>query len=72
MVRYLNTAYFGAGVYGVDAAARRYFGKRANGNIPSAPAVTLGGTTCREQTQQSGCAATSLFDHLVGAGIADE
>src|SRR5215475_7610009 len=27
--RYLNTAYFGAGVYGVDAAAKRYFGKTA-------------------------------------------
>lgn len=27
--RYLNTAYFGAGVYGVDAAAKRYFGKAA-------------------------------------------
>jgi penicillin-binding protein 1A len=26
LVRYLNTAYFGAGVYGVDAAAKRYFG----------------------------------------------
>jgi penicillin-binding protein 1A len=29
LLRYLNTAYFGAGAYGVDAAARRYFGKRA-------------------------------------------
>jgi 1A family penicillin-binding protein len=29
LTRYLNTAYFGAGVYGVDAAAKRYFGKRA-------------------------------------------
>jgi penicillin-binding protein 1A len=29
LARYLNTAYFGAGVYGVDAAARRYFGKTA-------------------------------------------
>ena len=29
LTRYLNTAYFGAGVYGVDAAARRYFGKTA-------------------------------------------
>jgi 1A family penicillin-binding protein len=29
LVRYLNTAYFGAGVYGVDAAAKRYFGKPA-------------------------------------------
>src|SRR5262245_40412743 len=27
--RYLNTAYFGAGVYGVDAAAKRYCGKRS-------------------------------------------
>ena len=26
---YLNTAYFGAGVYGADAAAKRYFGKTA-------------------------------------------
>ena len=26
---YLNTAYFGAGVYGVDAAAKRYFGRTA-------------------------------------------
>ena len=25
--RYLNTAYFGAGAYGIDAAAKRYFGK---------------------------------------------
>ena len=29
LLRYLNTAYFGAGAYGVDAAAKRYFGKRA-------------------------------------------
>jgi penicillin-binding protein 1A len=29
LVRYLNTAFFGAGAYGVDAAAKRYFGKRA-------------------------------------------
>jgi 1A family penicillin-binding protein len=29
LARYLNTAYFGAGVYGVDAAAKRYFGKTA-------------------------------------------
>ncbi|WP_158811094.1 transglycosylase domain-containing protein [Beijerinckia sp. L45] len=27
--RYLNAAYFGAGAYGVDAAAQRYFGKSA-------------------------------------------
>jgi len=29
LLRYLNTAYFGAGAYGVDAAARRYFNKKA-------------------------------------------
>jgi penicillin-binding protein 1A len=29
LTRYLNTAYFGAGVYGIDAAAKRYFGKTA-------------------------------------------
>ena len=29
LLRYLNTAYFGAGAYGVDAAAKRYFGKKA-------------------------------------------
>jgi len=29
LTRYLNNAYFGAGAYGADAAARRYFGKRA-------------------------------------------
>ncbi|KQT76719.1 penicillin-binding protein [Methylobacterium sp. Leaf465] len=29
LLGYLNTAYFGAGAYGVDAAARRYFGKGA-------------------------------------------
>lgn len=27
LTRYLNTAFFGAGAYGIDAAARRYFGK---------------------------------------------
>ncbi len=29
LLRYLNTAYFGAGSYGADAAAHRYFGKNA-------------------------------------------
>ena len=26
---YLNVAYYGSGVYGIDAAAKRYFGKAA-------------------------------------------
>jgi penicillin-binding protein 1A len=29
LLRYLNTAFFGAGAYGVDAAAQRYFAKKA-------------------------------------------
>ena len=29
LLRYLNTAFFGAGAYGVDAAAQRYFSKKA-------------------------------------------
>jgi penicillin-binding protein 1A len=41
-VRYLNTAYFGAGAYGVDAAARRYFGKKA-GELSLAESAMLAG-----------------------------
>jgi len=40
--RYLNTAYFGAGAYGVDAAARRYFGKKA-GELSLSEAAMLAG-----------------------------
>jgi penicillin-binding protein 1A len=40
--RYLNTAYFGAGVYGVDAAAKRYFGKPAK-ELSLAEAAMLAG-----------------------------
>src|SRR5216683_1773839 len=29
LARYLNTVYFGAGAYGADAAAKRYYGKKA-------------------------------------------
>jgi penicillin-binding protein 1A len=42
LLRYLNTAYFGAGAYGVDAAARRYFGKKA-GELSLAEAAMLAG-----------------------------
>jgi 1A family penicillin-binding protein len=42
LVRYLNTAYFGAGVYGVDAAAKRYFGKTAK-ELSLAEAAMLAG-----------------------------
>ena len=39
---YLNRAYFGAGVIGADAAARRYFGKRVH-EIDLAEAAVLAG-----------------------------
>lgn len=42
LLRYLNTAYFGAGAYGVDAAARRYFSKRA-GELTLSEAAMLAG-----------------------------
>lgn len=40
--RYLNIAYFGAGAYGVEAAARRYFSKPA-ADLDLAQAATLAG-----------------------------
>ena len=42
LTRYLNTAYFGAGVYGVDAAAKRYFGKTAKDLSVSEAAMLAG------------------------------
>ncbi|GJE60183.1 transglycosylase domain-containing protein [Methylobacterium trifolii] len=39
---YLNRVYFGAGAYGVEAAAQRYFGKPAK-NVSLAEAAMLGG-----------------------------
>ena len=42
LTRYLNTAYFGAGVYGVDAAAKRYFGNTAK-ELSLAEAAMLAG-----------------------------
>jgi len=42
LARYLNTAYFGAGAYGVDAAARRYFGKDASDLTLSEAAMLAG------------------------------
>ena len=42
LLRYLNTAFFGAGAYGADAAAKRYFGKRAR-DLSLAEAAMLAG-----------------------------
>ncbi len=42
LARYLGSAYFGAGAWGADAAARRYFGKGA-GELTLAEAAMLAG-----------------------------
>jgi penicillin-binding protein 1A len=42
LARYLDTAYFGAGAYGVDAAAKRYFGKSAKDVSVSEAAMLAG------------------------------
>lgn len=42
LLRYLNTAYFGSGAYGIDAAARRYFGK-ATKDLSLSEAAMLAG-----------------------------
>jgi penicillin-binding protein 1A len=42
LVKYLNTAYFGAGAYGADGAARRYFNKSAR-DLTLAEAAMLAG-----------------------------
>jgi 1A family penicillin-binding protein len=42
LARYLSQAYFGAGARGADAAARRYFGKRA-GELSLAEAAMMAG-----------------------------
>ncbi|HEV7822158.1 MAG TPA: PBP1A family penicillin-binding protein, partial [Burkholderiales bacterium] len=42
LTTYLNTGYFGAGVYGADAAAKRYFGKAAK-DLTLAEAAMLAG-----------------------------
>src|SRR5262249_720161 len=39
---YLNRVYFGAGAYGIEAAARRYFGKSAR-NVSLSEAAMLAG-----------------------------
>src|SRR5205085_3979976 len=42
LARYLNAVYFGAGAYGVDAAAKRYFNKKA-GELDLAQSAMLAG-----------------------------
>src|SRR5712691_1984677 len=42
LARYLNSVYFGAGAYGADAAAKRYFSKKA-GDLDLAESAMLAG-----------------------------
>jgi penicillin-binding protein 1A len=41
LTQYLNTVYFGNGAYGIESAARTYFGKGAEQYDPHAPPVAL-------------------------------
>ena len=63
LLRYLNTAYFGAGAYGVDAAARRYFGKPTK-DLSLGEAAMLAGLV-RAPSQ---LAPTRNFGRREGAG----
>ena len=78
LARYLNTAYFGAGAYGIDAAARRYFGKRA-GSLGLAESAMLAGlirapsqlapTRNPEAAEQR---ARRVIEAMAAAGYLDE
>jgi penicillin-binding protein 1A len=78
LTRYLNSAYFGAGAYGVDAAALRYFGKKAGAldlaesamlsgliRAPSQLAPTRNPTAAQRR-------ANSVLEAMVSAGFLDE
>jgi penicillin-binding protein 1A len=74
---YLNRVYFGAGCYGIDAAARRYFGKPAK-NVTLFEAAMLAGllkapsryapTRAFDLTQQR---ADQVLTAMVDAGFID-
>jgi penicillin-binding protein 1A len=78
LTRYLNSAYFGAGAYGVDAAARRYFGKKA-GSLDLAESAMLSGLIRAPSqlapTRNPAAAqrrAASVVEAMVSAGYLDE
>jgi penicillin-binding protein 1A len=78
LARYLNTAYFGAGAYGIDAAAQRYFGKKA-GSLNLAESAMLAGLI-RSPTQLAPTRnpeaarrrADPVLRAMVAAGYLDE
>jgi penicillin-binding protein 1A len=74
LTRYLNTAYFGAGVYGVDAAAKRYFGKAAK-ELSLGEAAMLAGLVRAPSTlapnrnlEGARARAALVLDAMVGTG----
>lgn len=73
--RYVNIAYFGAGAYGVDAAARRYFGKAAGGLTLAESAMLAGLLRAPSQlapTRNFDAAtarAKTVLDSMVQAGF---
>jgi 1A family penicillin-binding protein len=78
LARYLNSAYFGAGAYGIDAAAQRYFGKKA-GSLNLAESAMLAGLI-RSPTQLAPTRnleaarrrADTVLEAMVAAGYIDK
>jgi 1A family penicillin-binding protein len=78
LARYLNTAYFGAGAYGIDAAAQRYFRKKA-GSLNLGESAMLAGLI-RSPTQLAPTRnlkaarrrADTVLKAMVAAGYLDE
>jgi penicillin-binding protein 1A len=75
--RYLNTAYFGAGAHGVDAAAQRYFGKKARSLDLSDAAMLAGLVRAPSQLapnrnlEAARRRADAVLDAMVAAGYLD-
>jgi penicillin-binding protein 1A len=75
--RYLNTVYFGEGAYGIEAAARTYFGVRA-ADLDAAQAATLAqllpapsARNPRSDPDGSTRRRDALLDRMVGLGWLD-
>src|SRR5208337_2707491 len=71
---YLNRVYFGAGAYGVEAAAQRYFGKSARNVSLSEAALALGPSIVKASgAGSSNYVADWVMDVLNDAvGLVDE
>lgn len=75
--RYLNTAYFGAGAHGVDAAAQRYFGKKARSLDLSEAAMLAGLVRAPSQLapnrnlEAARRRADAVLDAMLAAGYLD-